>query len=361
VPGRWAFILAATTGEPLAELTEARSRRLSAHLDAPSTVGFSIDGRHPHTFDIDELATDLLVYRDTDLLYRGRVGQTQDQAGADNHTVTVETADYRALLGRRILWEPFTFTAEEQEAVGWALIDHTQTQPGGDLGVTRRPDQTTGVSRDRTYPEGKNIGEALTQLGQVSDGFEWDISPELEYRVWSQRGADNGVVLDYGGLITGFSRTVNPSAFANAVRVTGKEDEEDNPGPTPERHEVADFDPHGRFDAQHGYPDITQQATLAARAAWHLSEGSTLRPSWNVTLRAGVWDGPDHIWLGDTVLLAVRSGRVDTVQPLRVQEVDVDVDEDGGETVRLTLGRAQVDLASVLRRTTQRLTDLERR
>lgn len=354
---RWAFVVADTDGTPLAELTEARARRLTVRLDAGGDAGFSIDGRHEQAETLTELATDLLVYRNDDLVYRGRIGQTQDQAAADRHTVAVESADYRALLGRRVLYADQSFAATEQEAVGWALIAYTQGLRGGDMGITRRPAQATGVVRDKTWTAGKNIGEALTQLGHLINGFEWDISPELEYRVWTERGADNGVVLDYGGLLTGFSRTVNPSAFANAVRVTGDDTL------TAEARDAADIATaaSGRFDAQHGYPDITVQATLAARADWHLAEGRTIRPSWSVTMKAGAWNGPDHLWLGDTVLLAVKSGRVNAVEAVRVHALDVGVDDDGAETVQLTLGRPPMKLDDHLRRITQRVVDLERR
>lgn len=355
---RWAFVLTDTAGNALGELDQARSRRLTVRLDNAADAAFTVDGADPRALDIAELATDLKVFRDGTLLYRGRIGQTQDQAGADRHSISCESADYRGLLGRRILYTDLAFTATEQEAIGWSLIADTQARPGGNLGITRAG-VATGVTRDRTYPAGKNVGEALTQLGQVANGFDWEIGPDLVYRVWTERGADNGVVLDYGGLISGFSRTINPSNYANAVRVSGSDD----PPTVAETREAAGLATAatGRFDAQHGDPDITVQSTLAAKADWHLAEDQTIRPSWSVTMRADAWEGRDHIWLGDTVLLAVRSGRVNTVEALRVHELEVDVDDDGAETVRLTLGRPPVKLDQQLRKVLQRVTDLERR
>src|SRR5690606_9835308 len=96
----------------------------------------------------------------------------------------------------------------------------------------------TGIDRDRTYEAGDSIGQRIQELSEVIDGFDWDISPVsasgLQLDVWHpMRGSDRGVVLIYGGLVAHVQREVNPSDYANALRYTGAEGDEEDPGPDP--------------------------------------------------------------------------------------------------------------------------------
>jgi hypothetical protein len=354
---RWAFVLTDTAGKKIGELTAAKGRKLTARLSSPSEASFTIDGRHRQAAEIAERRTDLIVYRNGVKVFRGRVGAAQDQAGPDRHTVSPVTAlDYRAVLDPRLTFTALTFTGVDQSAIAWALITDTQGRTGGNLGITRGLGQTTGVLRDRTYEAGKSVGELITQLSEVINGFDWDITPDLKFDVhYPQRGTDRGVVLDYGGTVKTFSRT--PGQYANVVRVSGAD------GVAPVVREVADLAtrPEGRVEAQFGFPDVTQAATLAQKADRLLAELSAAEPSYTVTLKT--WGGPGELWLGDPVELVVKTGRLDEVSVRRVVEVDVDVDDSGVETVQVSLGQPSLRTRH-LRRTNdvqRRLTELERR
>jgi hypothetical protein len=86
-----------------------------------------------------------------------------------------------------------------------------------------------------------------------------------------------------------------------------------------------------------------------------------IRPVWTVKLRRGAWDGPDHIWLGDTIRLIVMSGRLRTDTTLRVFEVDISLDSAGGEDITLALGGPRLDPRRRAKDTERRLRNLERR
>jgi hypothetical protein len=354
---KWAFVLTGTDGSKIGDLTAAKGRKLTARLASPSEASFTIDGRHEEALMIDERRTDLLVYRDAVKVFRGRVGAGQDQAGTDRHTVSPVTAlDYRAVLDPRLIHTALTFTGVDQSAIAWALITDTQGRTGGNLGITRGLGQTTGILRDRTYEDGKSVGELITQLSEVSNGFDWDITPDLAFDVhYPQRGTDRGVVLDYRGTVKGFSRT--PGQYANVVRVSGAD------GVAPVVREVADLAsrPEGRVEAQFGFPDVTQGATLAQKADRLLAELSAAEPSYTVKLKT--WGGPGDLWLGDPVQLVVRSGRLDELSVRRVVEVDVDINNSGVETVKVSLGQPSLRTRYLQRplAVERRLTELERR
>ena len=358
----WTFAVGPWTGLPDWQLSRATGRKVTWRLTAPSDASFSLDGTSRDAERIEELVTDLWVFRNGFPLYRGRVGPTSDSHNGDAHGVSVTTADYRAVLARRALFEgdTLTYTAQDQALIAWNLISTTQAR--GTLGIVRGHGQTTGVARDRTFEPGEYVAPYIDALSKVQDGFDWDVTPTattaLNFDVWyPQRGSDRQVVLDFPGALKSFNRSVDPAQYANSVRVSGDETL------APVRADAADIGTRdeGRWDTQVGETTIREAATLTARAQAELAKAQTITPAWTVTLPPNTWGGPDHIWLGDPVILAVRSGRLDVVASYRVQEVSLDLGDDGTATTSLALGAVPPDRRFQLRHVNQRLTSLERR
>lgn len=357
---RWQFIIG-DGGQEQAELVDATSRQVTWRVDAAAEASFDLPGSSPRAGAITELVTDLHVRLDGDKLYRGRVGGTSDTLDADQHKVSVQTADYRAVLGRRILWSDDTlvYTADDQSDIFWGLINDTQARDGGDLSITRGLGTVTGVTRDRTFEAGKNIGEALTQLGEVIDGFDWDIDANLQANVYyPERGGNAGVVLDYGGAVTGVTRQVDPSTFFTALRFNGAD------GLVAAEVVAADITTRqeGRWDFQQGETDIAEQATVDDRAERLLDLGQVISPAYTLRLKRGFWQGPSHIWLGDTCRIIVRSlPRLDVNATARVYEIKASIDDNGDADIDLTIGAPVPSLWRRLPTLSRRLTDLERR
>jgi hypothetical protein len=324
---------------------------------------FTIDGRHEQAAGITDLATDLWCYRGVQLLHRGRIGTSGDELDADTHTSTFNAPDYRALLDRRILYDSdkLSYVAEDQSSIAWQLIQATQGKSGGNLGITRGTGQTTGYMRTRTYQAGKSIAESITQLGDAATGFDWEIDPNLALNVYNpERGRDTDVVLDYGGLASKVSRTLNPGEYANAVRATAAADPR-----APEYRTAADIltRPEGRFELDQGFPDVLEQATLSTLADGLLADSQTLRPAYTLTLRQDGYPGPDELWLGDTAIVRIKSGRLNVAEAMRVMELTFEPGSDGEEVVRVTVGHPNPagQFAARLRATDTRLSLLERR
>ena len=361
-PNRWTWAVGPWQTMPSWQLTDATSRRVTWRLGEPSDASFTLDGTSRDAGQVQELVTDLWVFYNGVPLYRGRVGPLRDTIDGSAHTLSVATADYRGVLTRRLLFEgdTLTYTQQDQSTIAWALVSTTQNR--GALGIVRGVGHTTGVLRDRTYEPGETVGHYIDQLSQVQDGFEWDVTPTastaLNFDVFYPiRGTDRQEVLDYPGRIRSLTRSTDPGKYANSLRVTGGE------GTTPVRVDAPDLAslPEGRWDIQVGETTILEAPTLAARAQAELVEASTVTPSWSAVLTPNAWGGPSHIWLGDPVALAVKSGRLNVVASYRVQELTVDLDSEGSATVALVLGAVPPDRRFLLRKVNQRLTSLERR
>ena len=363
MPDLWTLAVGPWRGLPDWQLTRATGRKVTWRLTAPSDASFTLDGTSSDASQIEELVTDLWVFRNGFPLYRGRAGPTSDTVDESSHTLPVSTADYRAILARRLLFEGDTlsYTQQDQALIAWNLL--TTTQNRGTLNVARGAGQTTGVLRDRgPYEPGESIGHYIDLLANVTDGFDWDITPTSTVSqnfdvFYPRRGTDRQVVLDFPGAIRSVNRSVDPGQYANSVRVSGA----DTLAPVrADATDIAGRD-EGRWDAQVGETTIVEASTLTARAQAELAKSQTVTPAWSVTLQPNTWGGPDHIWLGDPVTLAVKSGRLNVVASYRVQELSVDLDDNGTATTSVVLGAVPPDRRFLLRSVNQRLTSLERR
>jgi len=368
----WTFAVGPHTALPNWALVQARSRRVTWRLTTPSDATFSIDGESADALQLSELVTDLWVYRNGSPLFRGRVGTTSDSYDGNLLTSTVNVADYKGVLARRELIEgdTLTYTNVDQSAIALGLINSTQGHSGGQLGIVAGVGASTGVLRARTYQAGLNVGETLDKLSNVQNGFEWDITPTataaLHLDVFSPtRGSNNNVVLDVGGRVRTFQRQFDPGLYANAVRVTGANTTGGTAaGALTAVNQAASnigSAAQGRWDSQVGDTTIVEQTTLTERAAAELAESQVILPQWTVELQPNGWGGPSDVWLGDTVTLIGKIGRLNDVGPLRVQEVECSFDDDDTVTTKITLGQVPLSRRFRLRTFSQRLTALERR
>lgn len=337
----------ASGAAPLAVLDVYQSLRLSFPLDGPPTAQLKVRGTAEAATYLRELADDVWVYRrfatggNAELLFRGRVTASTDDWDADTLTTVVVANGYRALLDRRFVLEgdQAVFAGADQGTILWSLVNLSQGRSGGGLGITVGTGGTTGVVRDRTYEAGQNIGQLCSQLGNVTSGFDWEVDPLLKLNVfYPSRGTDRGVVLDYGGLAAQLRRTFNPGDFANVVRVAG----DALTLPKTSASATIATDPRGRWESNFGFPDVVEQTTVDARAGLLLTVRSKPSYGWTATLRRDRWEGVGHIWLGDTVRLAVKTPPRVTTDPglSRVVQVDLAYDERGAENVVLTLEQA---------------------
>lgn len=361
----WTFAAGGWTGLPTVELSHATSRSVTWRLVDSSEASLSMPGLSPQTTAIEEMITDLWVMWNGIPLFRGRFGASSDQLGPDSLSTDFGVADYRGLLDRRFLWEGDTlsYLNQDQSAIGWGLISATQAKSGGGLNIVRGVGQTTGVLRDRSdYVAGDSIAHDLNLLSQVQNGFDWAVNPVPNSKTqtfdiyYPARGVDRGVVLDFGGRVASATRQVDPSTYGNSVRATGADTlapvRVDGPAGT---------DPAGRWDLQWSEQSITLATTLAAKAAQALADGQFVQPSWTATLPPETWGGPADIWLGDQVTLAVKAGRLDVVESLRVYEISLTLDENDMDTVTVTLGAPNPALRRSQRIVDRRLSALERR
>ncbi|MBO0863502.1 MAG: hypothetical protein J2P16_00310 [Mycobacterium sp.] len=364
----WKWLLADTHGTPQVELTTATSRQVSWNYRAAASATFHLPG-DAHEGDANEalyaneLISDVLVYHDQNLVFRGRVGAVDETLEVDKHDLTVSVVDYRTMLSRRFTATTDTaYSNVDPGDVAWALIHDAQAWPGGNLGITRGAAQHTGRIYGWTVPASKPIDEAITDALAVFPGGsgEWWIDPQLRLQVPPQRGADKGERLIWGTNVTKLDRKWNPDEFANVIVSTGKTGDSTTPGPPTQVVEASDVAtrPEGRIAKTVSNTDLTTAQQVLEAGQFALGYSGNITPAWTVTLSE--WGGFSHIDVGDLVWLVVKSGRLDVNQQLRVTQIDVSLDDNDDETVQVTLGGQKEWLGALLKQMPRQLAQLAR-
>ncbi len=367
--GPWRFLYGPPqpTGGFTNEVLQAQNKTLVLRTEPGQNhqASFDIDGRSPVAAAIVELETDVFVLYGDGILFDGRVGDSQDTLTASAHRTIINAYDYREVLRRRavlpgdkVSWG----TSTARSSIAWTMIKATQARPGGNLGISQGVLQdTSNALPSFTAQFGDYIGDDIDSLAQLDPPFEWEINPyglaDLRFDVFSpSKGTDNGVVLAYGDhRISQITRKADPSTFADCVYVTSSASVGGTKTLTAQHLEDPQIGARleQRWDSVVGTQDQTQE-TLNAHAAGLLQTLQVVIPAYEVTLRPGAWDGPDWLFLGDTVTLQISSGRLAVNEKLRVVEMSFAISPDGIETLTLAIGaipfKIHKKIATILRR-----------
>ena len=292
---------ASSGSTPSQVLTVFDAWTLDRNFDDGCTFSFSCPGNSIPGVQIVELATDVWVYQQSTLVDRFRVvevTQTWDQDG--RNTVNVQAVCYRRLLASRHVVSPLTYTATSQGTIVWNLIQHTQAQTNGNLGITLSS-SGPAVLRDRSYIVGTNILEAITELTQIEDGIAWEIDGNLQLTVTQPSLftlQPQPVVLGANALT--ITRPSGAPLFANTALVSG-----DN---TSTSIEIASapslsLDTRGRWEKFRGYPTETSQTALQEAALGLLQEAISPSIKWSFSLEPSRFFLDSDYELGDYVLI----------------------------------------------------------
>lgn len=383
----------------ITELTDARSRRLEQAANAPAKLTFTVDGRSPAAAFVQELTTEVIAWRWDHALgrdvqmFRGVVAQSEDIVTEQAHTVNFTCHDWLAVLVRRFLTAgaALVYTQTDQDDIVANLLGRASSMtagngtafaPGSTLPVAVRlmnPDGTvraakSGQLRDRSYAGQQSIGDAITDLAAVINGFDVDVQPLSDQdgrdylRIWypSQGIGRPAAALVYGTSVSAFTRAVNSADYGNYVRVIG-----DNGGTegapqlfaetwNADANDVGRI-PVGLWMTGDNASDVNQQATLNQKAAGDLNDSGVLVPSYTLTMRPG-WYRPGFPGMGDTVPLTLRTGRLNVDTTVRVVGISYAISDDGaGEDVDVTVGRPALALTGLFRAARRDIDALARR
>jgi hypothetical protein len=394
------------------ELTKATSRSLTFGADEADTLSWNMPGNHPETARITPLQDDILVWRGDEVVQRFRVVSRQLSKDSGVLTASFSAVSYRALLDAWIFHESDTrswATPTEQSLIAWTILSQGQARPGGTLGIVRGNIPGAAVNRvllgtaeDSTNPRpayfmtGMKRGEAITNIGNMINGFEWDIRPsftnpytQLRFDCWNvgtrnqHGGGTSPLVLDDGGTMMSWTHTVTPSEYGNVGRFTGQETTgENDAGTTPvvpitpvwrPGEDPTLPAPEGRWERDINNGDFTTQAAVTAWSVPAFSAMHDYLAEVTAVLKRGRWTGPTQLWIGDSARFIITERVTGSTLPdepeyilyldevVRITQISIAIDELGAEDVSVALNRKPVSTSRDARTLNDRLTRLERR
>ena len=260
-------------------------------------------GNSPEAVHINELASDIWLLGDFPQRFRTWAVWQDWDADGDNR-VSTQSVTYDRLLNRRLVNFPggLNFNNVDQGEIVWQMWNHTQSLPGGDLGVTPGP-RTTGVSRIRNFPMGDNLGQRAQELTDVENGLWWGIDSDLVYT--AKMPADFEYLetpLQLGVNCRTMQRASTGSDFANITYGDGDAEET-----TPTVWGLVDIedDPRGRWEKAFGWPDVKRQDTLEDHVRGELVKSLYPPTHWNIQMEASRWVSDSMLTPGMQAYLVV--------------------------------------------------------
>ena len=333
------YVFAIGLAAPEFVMSNVQSPNLSFNLKDSCEVSFKLNQNDPIAKEITELLTDLWVFRDSELFFRGRIGASQDQLDADGGYANFTAYDYRALLGRRHVYDEdqYFWFDEDVAVIAANMLDAIQARPYGNLGITPGTGfPALGVVRQQVeISPGTSIAEALKSLEQSKlRGFDWEVSADLQINMWLKRGTHpTAKPLEYAGGISSMTRDYQADGFANVVRASGG----GIPAPQIVTSDTLPTDPLGRWEKEVSWPDVETQEIMNDRVEYLLEQENIVPEEYSVEMMPGRWNGPSDFWLGDPVVMPLSFGRIDTTMSVRVHSINISLDDSGVEKIGMKL------------------------
>jgi hypothetical protein len=309
-----------------------------------------------------EVRRQLVVERDGVPVWAGPIWASPYSDGSPSRDI--RAGEWWSYFRRRINLFTGVFNQVDQLQIARQLIESPLVVSafiGSPMGFTV-DDVTSGVLRDRTYPavERKEIGEAVEQLAEVINGFDFavDVSwsgagtlvknVRLQYPRRGRPFTQTGLTFEVGRNVVDFTWPSDGTRYSNFVHALGNGD-----GPTALRSTVAAFGEILPPSAGGlGVPiveevvsrtDVVRQSTLnnVAQSALNARARPVVVPE--ITVRADSDPIFGSYVTGDSCRVLIQPG----VSPRfpegldvfrRILGWEVQVTDEGTEDVKLTLG-----------------------
>jgi hypothetical protein len=309
---------------------------------------------------VDEVRRQLVVERDGTIVWCGIVWAAPYDD--ESQTRSVRAAETWSYYRRRTISTRRIYRNADQFAIARQLLSDAAAQTGGDIGVTIGT-ETSGVLRDRNYEawERKNLGEAIEQLAEVNNGFDFGIDARWgptgdiikEFRLFyprrGRRFASTGLVFEVGrNNLLSWDWPTDGTRYANRIINVGAGEAEKTLSTV--QTNAGQVTPAS--DGGAGYPlieqvlsnvDVTRQGTLTAQAQLALTTYSQPVVVPTIVVRSDIDPIFGTYSMGDAMRFICQPGLtprfpdgIDTFR--RIVGWTVNVTDEGSDEVALTLG-----------------------
>lgn len=342
---QYQFITQERNGAAIADIgPDLSNRRMLFQLGQPGVVSASMNvlrsrARRDATGGLLTGNHEMIVYRDGTPLETVFALTKTDVAGDyDSVTLNLEWQGIASYLMDALVFPQAT--QYSSTTLPWTWINTFQTRTGGDYGITQGSVSGTPPTRKKTISSETTLFEAITDLSTSGDGFDWAINSSRALLEWhSQRGSDNGLVLEPGVNVAAWSYTENtgPGELVTDVYVNGP--------PGSQQVTASDSTARGVYGRREAalsfFADFEDSTVTTGQIQSHADSAIAARIAPIIIPQIQlVKDHPSvewgSYWLGDVVTFRVRAGGYDFINALyRIVQIDVALDENNNETVTL--------------------------
>lgn len=326
-------------GNNLGEFDKFKNLRFGKKLNSYGECSFDVPSDDPKVSSLIGLRIySVWIYRDETLLWAGeqalRQGMLDDKG---DNWATLTCYDWFEQLNTRFTSAEQIYTATDAGAIAWDLIDTTQTETNGDMGMTQGTIETT-QNRDRTYYN-QNIAEAIVNLSNVINGFDFEINNAKAFNASSFIGIDRSadIILEYGinirsaRITEDFSKPATRAIVIGTTPVVGD----------PLRVDRNDLDAQAIYklrEAVYSEMSVSETATLESKGDAILRRNNAPLVKISLGIVRSVTPTIADFSLGDIIRLKIDSGIYNIDESYRIYEWQVSYDVDNTETLNLVMG-----------------------
>jgi hypothetical protein len=328
-------------------------------------AGIGQDHEKATATNLDPARTALYPERGNRIVWGGIMWPLRRPMGG--RKITVEASDWVGWLTRRNIRHTLTFPATydtnpsatiEQFDIVRGIVDYLQSIQ--DLGITVDT-HNSGVLRRRKYPfyERKPAGEAISQLANVIDGFDYaaetsrdPVTDQITKHIrlyYPRRGRRTNHVFSWGTNIDDYSYTEDGARIENQVDAFGQGEEEGMLIAT--ATDPNQWSSYPILDGTVDFRDVTEEPTLQGHADNRLRERKAVVELLDLKLKANALPSFSSWIPGDEVTVNIKDPDTDPNPVVdfsgfwRIMSDKVEVSKTGDETVTLRLTRPEVSLA----------------
>lgn len=322
---------------------EAEQLQMSLDLNTYESYCLAI-GTNP-TSVLGPYQTDIKVKRNGEYLFGTHVGYVETAMGETTSTINIKAFGYLNLLIDRYVTKTY-YEAENWDAteISWDLIDETQSQTNGDLGMTQGASQATTVNREREYVR-QNIKDAIVNLTKLVNGnFDFEFTYDRVFNTYEMIGSNRASELEfiYPGNIQEVSIPRDGLALFNKIYGLGSGFGQDQLSSTAEDNDSQlNYGVHEKIAL---FNSVVLQDTLDENTEGELDRRKGLLEIPQMTVNGEDFD-LNAFGIGDRVTVRIEDhlflATVDGVY--RIERIEVSVDENEAESIKLYFDNYGVD------------------
>lgn len=321
----------------IGEFDKFRNLKFGKRINNYGSMAFEVPLNDPKAESLVGLRIySVWVYRDGDLIWSGEQVMRQSKlTDKGDNWATIYCFTWFEQLAGRHTGATRTFTAEDAGNIAWTLIDETQTD--SDFGITQGTIEVT-MDRDVIY-ENQNIAEAITNLSNVINGFDFEVSDTKVFNVFGTQGVDRTeLIFEYGHNITNITISEDFAHPANRAIILGDSGVVSDPLRV-ERDDAGSQTQYKLREVVSNEMNTVESATLEEKGDALLRKyGSPLFKISMDLVRSSFPTIADFA-LGDIVTLKVQSGIYNIEDTYRIYEWSIDYDENDTEKLDLVLAK----------------------